>query len=135
MIARDVVRAGHALARGRVTLARYLAAEHVAVSRRGREQGPIDAALRERGHERTIATTVGGFAVAVALAAATDLVASVPERHTRGLCGALPTFPLPMATPTLTVSLLWHPRHDADAAHRWLRELVREVVRDGAEST
>ncbi|TGS51871.1 LysR family transcriptional regulator, partial [bacterium M00.F.Ca.ET.179.01.1.1] len=26
-----------------------------------------------------------------------------------------------------TISLLWHPRLDADPAHRWLRGIVRDV--------
>jgi DNA-binding transcriptional LysR family regulator len=27
----------------------------------------------------------------------------------------------------ITISLLWHPRLDADPAHRWLRGRVKEV--------
>jgi DNA-binding transcriptional LysR family regulator len=37
------------------------------------------------------------------------------------------SFRLPVATPEVTVSLLWHPRLDADPAHRWLRGCVRDV--------
>lgn len=37
-----VVRAGHPLARGKVTAARYAAGQHVLVSRRGLDKGPID---------------------------------------------------------------------------------------------
>jgi DNA-binding transcriptional LysR family regulator len=40
-----VVREGHALAKGKVTAARYAAATHVAVSRPGNLKGPIDDAL------------------------------------------------------------------------------------------
>jgi DNA-binding transcriptional LysR family regulator len=29
--------------------------------------------------------------------------------------------------PEITISLFWHPRLDADPAHRWLRDHVREV--------
>jgi hypothetical protein len=29
--------------------------------------------------------------------------------------------------PEVTVSLLWHPRRDADLAHRWLRGHVKDV--------
>jgi DNA-binding transcriptional LysR family regulator len=36
-------------------------------------------------------------------------------------------FPLPVPTPEFTVSLLWHPRLDADPAHRWLRGCVRDA--------
>ena len=72
-------------------------------------------------------TIVGGFSVALALARASDLIASVPERHTGILRAGMHSFPLPVATPEVTVSLLWHPRLDADPAHRWLRGLVRDV--------
>jgi len=122
-----VVRAGHALSRGRITPARYAAGRHICVSRRGLDRGPIDEALQPLGLERAIAVVVGGFATALALARESDLVASVPERHTAGLRAGMHGFPLPLAMPEITVSLLWHPRLDADPAHRWLRGCVREV--------
>lgn len=122
-----VVRTGHALSEGEVTLARYAAGRHVSVSRRGVEQGPVDEALRPFGVEREIATIVGGFATALALARASDLIATVPERHTEGLRAGMHSFALPVPIPEITVSLLWHPRMHADPAHRWLRERVREV--------
>jgi DNA-binding transcriptional LysR family regulator len=37
------------------------------------------------------------------------------------------SFALPVSTPEFTVSLLWHPRLDADLAHRWLRGHVRQI--------
>ena len=37
------------------------------------------------------------------------------------------SFPLPIALPDFTISMLWHPRMDADPAHRWLRACFREV--------
>lgn len=122
-----VVRQGHALARGRMTVARYAAGQHILISRRGDERGRIDAALAPLGFTREIATMVSGFAEALALARATDLIASVPARHTENLRGGLVSFPLPVPLPEITVSLLWHPRLDADPAHRWLRECVKEV--------
>ncbi|TGV64267.1 LysR family transcriptional regulator, partial [Mesorhizobium sp. M2D.F.Ca.ET.160.01.1.1] len=36
-------------------------------------------------------------------------------------------FTLPVKLAPLSISLLWHPRLDADPAHRWLRGLVKEV--------
>lgn len=122
-----VVRADHPLRRGRVTVARYANERHVAVSRTKRDTGPIDEALAALGLERTIAASVGGFAAALALARSSDLVASVPERHTGNLRLGMHTFALPFRAQEFTVSLLWHPRLDADAAHRWLRRVVRDV--------
>jgi len=122
-----VVRAGHPLGKGKVTPARYAAGRHISVSRRGLEQGPIDTALASLGLERRIVAIVGGFSAALGLARGSDLIASVPEKHTGILRAGMHSFPLPVSTPEITVSLLWHPRLDADPAHRWLRGLVREV--------
>ena len=122
-----VVREGHPLCRGEVTAGRYAAGRHVLVSRRGLDRGPVDDALEALGLERHVATTVGGFATALALVRATDLIAAVPERHTQTLRAGLHSFPLPVTVPPVTVSMLWHPRLDADPAHRWLRGCVREV--------
>jgi DNA-binding transcriptional LysR family regulator len=122
-----VVRAGHPLSRGEVTTARYTAGKHVCVSRRGHSQAQVDGALAELGLEREIVTTVGGFSTALALARASDLIASVPERHTGTLREGMHSFALPFSTPEITVSLLWHPRMGGDPAHRWLRGCVREV--------
>lgn len=120
-----VVRHGHPLGEGEVTPARYAAARHVVVSRRGREQGPVDEALRALGLQREVGAVVDSFATALALTRACDLAACVPERHTAALRTGLHSFALPVATPGFAVALLWHPRLDADPAHRWLRELVR----------
>jgi DNA-binding transcriptional LysR family regulator len=122
-----VVRRGHPLSRGKITPSRYAAGKHVLVSRRGLDKGPIDEALVLLGLEREIVAIVGGFATALALAGATDLIASVPERHTGRLRAGMHSFALPVALPEVTVALLWHPRLDADPGHRWLRQCVREV--------
>jgi len=122
-----VVRKGHALSKGKITPARYATGRHIHVSRQGLEKGPIDEALAALGLDREIVTIVGGFVTAVGLARASDLIASVPERHTGSLRAGMHSFPLPVATPEFTVSMLWHPRLDADPAHRWLRECVRNA--------
>ncbi len=124
-----VVRRGHPLSKGRVTPARYATGKHVSASRAdGGRIEPLDAALRALGYEREIvALLAGGFATAIALARASDLIGTVPERHTAKLRTGMHSFELPVATPEFTVSMLWHPRLDADAAHRWLRECVRDV--------
>lgn len=119
-----VVRKDHPLSLGEITPTRYATGRHIGISRRGLEMQPIDEAMNLIGLERDIAAIVGGFSTAVAMARASDLVASVPERHTGNLRAAMFTFPLPFITPEFTVSLLWHPRFHADPAHKWLRGLV-----------
>lgn len=122
-----VVRAGHDLAQGDMTLERYTAGRHILISRRGHTMGPVDEALESLGRARDIVTTVAGFSEALALARASDLIASVPERYTGMLRQGLHSFALPVSLPEMTISMLWHPRQDADPAHRWLRQCVREV--------
>ncbi len=108
-----VVRIGHPMSQGKITPSRYATGRHIS--------------LKPLGLEREIVTIVGGFSTALALARASDLIASVPERHTGNLRAGMHSFPLPVSTPEVTVSLLWHPRLDADPAHRWLRGCVRDV--------
>jgi DNA-binding transcriptional LysR family regulator len=122
-----VVRQGHALCKSKITPSRYAAGRHVAVSRRGIEKGPVDEALAQLGLERQVVVMVGGFATALALSRTSDLIASVPERHTGKLRDGMHSFPLPVPMPEVTIALLWHPRLDADPAHRWLRGCVRDA--------
>ncbi len=125
------VRKGHPLSKGKITPARYANGRHIIVSRQGLEQGPIDESLMALGLEREIVTIVDGFSTALALARTSDLIASVPERHTGILRAEMHSFSLPVATPEFTISLLWHPRMDADPAHRWLRSHVKDVCATG----
>jgi DNA-binding transcriptional LysR family regulator len=122
-----VVRKGHPLGEGEMTVGRYVDGRHILISRRGLDRGPVDTALEPLGLTREIAVTVGSFSEALSLAAATDLIACVPERYTGHLRAGLHSFPLPIAVPEIRVSLLWHPRMDADPAHRWLRDCIRAV--------
>lgn len=122
-----VVRPDHPLSKGALTAARYADGRHVLVTRQGLGLGTIDETLKTLGLTRAIVTTVDGFAAALALTRGSDLISTVPERHTLGLRDGVVTFALPVHTEAFTVSLLWHPRMEGDPAHRWLRTLVRHT--------
>ena len=122
-----VVHEGHPLSKGKVTAARYVKAEHVHVLRRGLHSTDIDAAVSAAGLERTVAMILHGFSAAIHLARETDLVATVPERHTAGLRKGTYAFTMPLEVPTFTQTMIWHPRMDGDLAHRWLRGHIRSV--------
>jgi DNA-binding transcriptional LysR family regulator len=122
-----VVRAGHALSTRRMTAARYASGEHIGIVRPWLKADPIDDVLKRLGLERDVVTSVGGFSTAIALARTSDLIASVPERHTGNLRAGMHTFPLPFDTPQIAISMLWHPRMHADPVHRWLRHSVKEA--------
>ncbi len=122
-----VIRAGHPLARVEVTLEDFTAAKHIAVHRHGGNQGPIDMALESIGHRRNVHTIVGNFTAAIALAKATDMVATVPERHSGNLLEGLHKFVIPAPVADFNVSMMWHPRQHADPSHQWLRDCIRAV--------
>lgn len=128
------VRVGHPLLTGPVTPEGYAACRHVVASRKGTSAGPVDAALKELGLSREVVAIVPGFPDAMRVARQTDLVALVP----RSCLGPVPIqadsspqrlsgFDLPVRTPDVAVSAMWHPRLDADPAQRWLRSTVATV--------
>lgn len=122
------VRTGHPLLDDAITAQIYAASDHVVVSRRGALKGPVDDALAQIGLTRRIAVIVPGFPDAIRLARHSDLVALIPHSclwaETK-----LVSFPLPVPTPEIVISAMWHPRLDADPAHRWLRQSVQAVCR------
>lgn len=131
------VRPGHPLAEGPLTPARLAAAQHVAVSRRGRFTGPLDTALAEHDLLRRVSVVLPSHLAAMALAARSDVVCLVPA----ALPGAVPTpltddadalglrlLDVPVPLPPLIIGIAWHPRHTADGAHYWLRSAVRRVL-------
>jgi DNA-binding transcriptional LysR family regulator len=127
-----VVRTGHPLlALDEVTPERYAACGHVVASRRGRAEGPVDDELKALGLVRTIVAVVPSFRAAVQIAHDSDLVALVTGSFLRIIPGdgidEVVSFALPVRTPEITISQMWHPRMNADASHRWLRRLVMEV--------
>ncbi|HFT5240583.1 TPA: LysR family transcriptional regulator [Yersinia enterocolitica] len=122
-----VVRAGHHLSDGEITADRYAAQGHIMISRRQGHKGGVDNALQLLALTRKVVASVDGISAALALAKDSDWVATVPERHSLNLRRGMYSFPLPITVPNITVSMLWHPRMDADQAHRWLRQCVLEV--------
>jgi DNA-binding transcriptional LysR family regulator len=139
------VRTGHPLLRqGEVTRERFAACEHVGALQRDDFRGPIDDALETMGLERRVVLVVPSYGAALRMARATDLVAVVPSSSLslltllHGLIDdeapelappGLQGFALPTPLPEIVVSALWHPRMDADPAHRWLRSRVTEICR------
>ncbi|WP_089913363.1 LysR family transcriptional regulator [Lentzea albida] len=125
------VRPDHPLAKvEEVTAQRFAESDHIVVSRRGRAHGPIDERLAELGLSRRVAAVVPTFASALFLASETDVVCIAPARLARrmldtlGLC----TFPIPVALPSVTVGMAWHPRNHHDRTHQLLRERTRHIM-------
>jgi DNA-binding transcriptional LysR family regulator len=132
-----VARIGHPLLSGAaITPERYAACGHVVASRSGKFTGPVDDALEALGLQRTTSVVVPGFPDAMCIARDSDLVALVPRScfggsfaNDHAATAGLQSFELPVRTPEIVISAMWHPRMDADPAHRWLRDTVVSVCR------
>jgi DNA-binding transcriptional LysR family regulator len=125
------VRPDHPLAKVKtVTPRRFAAADHVAVSRRGRAHGPIDERLAELGLSRRVLTVVPSFASALYLARETDVVCVAPGGLGRTMLETLGlrTFPIPLALPPIALGMAWHPRNHHDRTHELLRERTRHIM-------
>jgi DNA-binding transcriptional LysR family regulator len=125
-----VVRRGHPLLRGKVTLPRLCELPHLSASRLGKERGPVDTALAQLGLTRAVATVVPSFLAALAVICETDYVATLPELVALWAERHLPVRSVawPLQLPSAPVVQAWHPRVGVDPGHRLLREAVREVT-------
>ena len=126
-----VVRVGHPVCTDPVVdVPAFIAWPHVNASRRGLVSSPIDEALARMGAQRRVAMVVPSFQAALAMVMNSDFIAAIPEPFARWSAHAadLHMFALPVQTPAARIALSWHPRHDAEPLHRWLREHVRETT-------
>ncbi|HEV2637657.1 MAG TPA: hypothetical protein VGX23_21065 [Actinocrinis sp.] len=59
-----------------------------------------------------------------------DLVGVITERLGKALIGAIGVVAveLPVPVPPVEISMAWHPRYEADPAHRWFRGQVRAAL-------
>jgi DNA-binding transcriptional LysR family regulator len=123
-----LMRKGHALSKGRMTLERYAAASHALLSITGKGGGRIDNVLKERRLERVIALRIPHFLTISSVIAPTDLIITVPALLARQVMNdelALIELPKELQAPPFTVFQIWHERFTRDPAHQWLRRLVK----------
>lgn len=121
-----LMRAGHALARVRLSLSGFASAEHVVIDVASRTNKSIAAALARGGLARRVAMELPSHLMLPPLIEASDYLAVVPGQLAdafRGR-GQLASAALPFAVPAVTVRAHWHRRMHADAGHRWLRGVV-----------
>jgi len=110
------------------SLAEYLAADHATVVYAPRRLLDLDQWLIARGVQRRLAVMVPGFAGLPSFLHGSDLLATAPGRLQAQGMSSLASAEPPLPCPTLPMYMIWHVRHQHDAAHRWLRGLLEAVV-------
>ncbi len=125
----SIVRADHPDVGRRLTLKRFSELGHIVLAGPGSVDPEIDLALAACSRSRRAALAVPSLLPIPWLVARSDLVATVPalllglERERIPLARHTPPIPID----STTGSLVWHERTHYDAAHRWLRGVVREA--------
>ncbi len=121
-----VMRKGHPLADGPLTLDRFCAARHLLVSFSGRPYGFIDKSLASLGRKRQVVLTVNQFFTAGRVVANSNLLTVLPRHFLRvtGIAEQLVLHPLPFEVSPVHVDALWHRRSQQRSAHMWLRHAV-----------
>jgi DNA-binding transcriptional LysR family regulator len=110
---------------------------HIGVSRRGKTQGPIDAALARLGLDRHVALVVPTPSSALLALQGSDLILPLPEqlaRHALRMGMRVRLFELPLALSSVLITQAWHPRYQHEPAHQWLRRTIRRLTEDGREA-
>jgi DNA-binding transcriptional LysR family regulator len=125
-----VMRKGHPLAQGELTLDRFCEAHHLLVSFSGRAHGFVDEALAALGRTRRVVLTVNQFFTAGRVVTGSDLLTVLPYEFlpATGFENQLALQPIPLALQGVHVEVLWHQRHDRHPAHVWMRERIVEAA-------
>lgn len=119
-----LMRRGHPLARRPLTVERFAAAEHVMVVSQGTGHGAVDELMQRQGIARRVRLTVPHFVAVGHIVAASDLLATVPEKLAARLVApfGLVSQPHPVPLPPITLHLFWHSLRHREAGNRWLRQ-------------
>ena len=121
-----IARRGHPDIRGSLSMAQYLAAEHVVVTPWGEARGAIDPLLDELGLVRQIAVQVPSVLAAPFIVAETDLIMAVPEHAARRLQRLAPVeiYAPPFEIPPYRLRMYCHAKKVDEPGCRWVRDVL-----------
>lgn len=119
----------HPMANTALTLDEFCELPFAMLSYNGGEfSGATDIVLQKLGRKRKVMVSVDHISLLPQLLNDSDLVAVLPKH----LAQTLPNVRLqnpPIAIDGFTMMMTWHERTEQDMAHRWLRNIVLEVLK------
>jgi DNA-binding transcriptional LysR family regulator len=115
----------------RISLSAYCAADHIIVSPAGDLRGVVDSRLEALGRSRRIVLGLPSFLPALAAAAASGALVTLPSRiagsFARGF--GLVTARPPLEIRSFEVSVYWHKRNEHDPELVWMRDQLHQLCR------
>lgn len=141
-----MAREGHPRIRKGLSLAQFCEESHVltepggsrysTVSHQTSTTTLIEHYLVAHGLTRRVALRVPHFTVVPAVVQSSDLIAVLPSaviQYSPPMVG-IQIVQLPLDVPRFDVKQFWHERNHDDAGSRWLRCVIRDLFRDGAQN-
>ncbi|MBC9209459.1 LysR family transcriptional regulator [Roseomonas aerophila] len=127
-----LMRPGHPLAEGKMTVERFSQWPHLLHSPNGSLDGALDQPMRDAGFPRRLGAVVAHLSAVPAILTRTDMVMALSRRLARQMATAhgLELRPCPVETRHTRLSLIFHRRFEADQGHAWLRRLILSLARD-----
>lgn len=124
-----MMRKGHPLGRGELTLARFVKAEHLLVDSRETPYERINVLLGRAGIGPAVRFRVPHFTAVPYMVATSDLVVTVPQKLAERAAQpfGLEWIAPPLDLPPLQTNVFWHRRYNQDPGNQWLRGLLAEV--------
>lgn len=125
-------------------LEKYIRGSHVWVNKTGmgvatgvnpddvQKLGWVDIALDQLGKRRNIAVFTRHYISAMQMAQQQNLIATVASRSTHLVkhFGNLSVLPAPFEIPKIELHMVWSPLLHHNIAHRWFRNVIRDVAND-----
>ena len=127
-----LMRADHPLRSERLSVADFLAAEHIVIRAEGRSQEVVERFFERRRIRRRVVVFTPHFLSVPFIVAQSDLIATVPRSVALHFASMIPQ--LAVARPPFDITgfdlkLHWHRRFDNEPRSRWLREQLATVFR------
>lgn len=109
---------------GPLSMARYMAAEHIAVTSRRRGICVEDLALARQGLARQVRQRCQHYLSAALLVTQSEWLLTMPRRYAELINAGLPNrlLELPVSLPPVSLNLYWSRQVEHQAGHAWLRE-------------
>jgi DNA-binding transcriptional LysR family regulator len=128
-----IVRYDHPIIRASLSLEQYVAASHAVVASTGTgHDTALEQILSKQRLHRRIAVSVPDFLVLPTIVEQSDAIATIPSRMAVTLHGQrnLRVLESPIKFPRIEIRQHWHERYHHDAANKWLREFVAQLLKE-----
>jgi DNA-binding transcriptional LysR family regulator len=118
-----VLRMGHPLGEGQLTLEKFIEMDHGIVSPTDADFfGPTDKALARLGKSRRVTVSTSSFFSLIQIIATSDQVALLPRRLAEQFTDRLQLIDPPIAVEGFQAILSWHQRTDLDPVRLWVAQ-------------